>query len=186
VQKGPSLTAGALLSVLLVTAGCGGDSGQKTDGQPEATLRALPSNMCDWIPREYLTGLLVNEPTNSSALGVPTSICTAVAKKGARESRYVNVILKRFESVALAREDNAKACRTFAALAPTKLAAPSIDGGGVDAVATCARRGDTSTYLITVPNESGDTLLVSIGGRPPATALSAAIAITDNVTRQLG
>jgi hypothetical protein len=167
--------------VLLLAAGCGDDSAKKADDEPEATLRALPSNMCDWIPREYLTGLLVNEPTNSSALGVPTSICTAVAKKGARESRYVNVILKRFESVDLAREDNAKACRTFAALAPKKVAAP-----GVDAVATCARRGDTSTYLITVPNESGDTLLVSIGGSPPAAALSAAVEITSNITRQLG
>ena len=170
----------AMLSVLLL-AGCGGDSSDNGDDEPEAASRTLPPNMCDWIPREYLTGLLVNEPTNSSALGVPTAICTAVSKKNAGESRYVNVILKRFSSVDEARADNTKACQTFAALAPKEIEAP-----GVDSLATCARRGDTSTYVITVPNDSGDTLLVSVGGTPAATGLSAAVDITNNISRQLG
>jgi hypothetical protein len=168
----------ALLSVLLLC-GCGGDSSDTGDVEPEAA-RTLPANMCDWIPPEHLTGLLVNEPTNSNALGVPTTICTAVSKKNSGESRYVNVILKRFSSLDEARADNTKACRTFAELAPRKIEAP-----GVDSLATCARRGHTSTYLITVPNESGDTLLVSVGGTPAATGLSAAVDITNSISAQL-
>jgi hypothetical protein len=167
-----------VLVLLLVLAGCGGDP---SDEEPEPDVRSLPGDMCAWIPDEYLTGLLLNEPTTSEALGVPTAICTALARKGAAKSRYVNVILKRFPSLDAAREDNAEACRTFAALAPTVIEAP-----GVDAVETCARRGATSTYLITVPGESGDTLLVSIGGTPPAAALLAATDITSAITRQLG
>ena len=166
-----------LLAALLL-AGCAGASDDAEE--PEGALRSLPANMCDWIPADHLTGLVVNQPTNSEALGVPTAICTAVARKGAKESRYVNVILKRFASLDLAREDNAEACRTFAALAPTAIEAP-----GVDAVETCARRGKTSTYLITVPNESGDTLLVSIGGTPPAAALSATTEITNSIAAEL-
>ena len=169
-----------LLSVLL-TAGCGGDSADSDDGVPDAGSRSLPANMCEWIPAEYLTGLVVNPPTSSDALGVPTAICTAVARKGATRSRYVNVILKRFPSLEDAREDNLEACQTFAGLAPRTIEAP-----GVDAVQTCARRGATSTYVITVPNESGDTLLVSVGGSPPAAALSATTAITNAVSRRLG
>lgn len=169
---------GLLLTLsLLVPAGCSGDA---KDSEPEADHRSLPANLCDLVPAEYLADLVVNKPTNSEALGVPTSICTAVAKKGATRSRYVNVILKRFSSLELAREDNTEACQTFAALAPTVIEAP-----GVEAVQTCARRGKTSTYLITVPNESGDTLLVSIGGTPAAAALVAATDITTNITRQL-
>jgi len=168
----------AVLGVLLLlVAGCSGDS---TDGEPDPGLRSLPANLCDLVPAEHLADLVVNKPTSSEALGVPTSICTAVAKKGATRSRYVNVILKRFSSLDLAREDNAEACRTFAALAPTVIEAP-----GVEAVEICARRGATSTYLITVPNESGDTLLVSIGGTPPAAALAAATDITSAIAAEL-
>jgi hypothetical protein len=169
----------ALVLAPLGLAGCGGDRADD-GGEPEGRSRSLPANLCAWIPAEYLTGLVVNEPTNSEALGVPTSICTAVARKGAKKPRYVNVILKRFPSLDKAREDNVEACQTFAQLAPTTIEAP-----GVDAVQTCARRGDTSTYLITVPNESGDTLLVSIGGTPPAAALSASTEITNSIAAEL-
>lgn len=164
-------------AALLVPAGCSGDS---SDEATDPELRSLPADLCDLVPAEYLVDLVVNEPTSSEALGVPTTICTAVAKKGAAKSRYVNVILKRFSSLDLAREDNAEACQTFAALAPTVIEAP-----GVEAVETCARRGKTSTYLITVPNESGDTLLVSIGGTPPAAALIAASDITNAIAAEL-
>lgn len=177
VRWGPFVV---LLLVPLVLAGCGGDSSDSGDGEPEGRPRSLPADLCAWIPADYLAGLVVNDPTNSEALGVPTSICTAVARKGATKSRYVNVILKRFPSLDQAREDNAEACQTFAALAPTTIQAP-----GVDAVETCARRGETSTYLITVPNEAGDTLLVSIGGTPPAAALSATTEITNAIAAEL-
>jgi hypothetical protein len=175
------IRAAAVVSLLLLVAGCGGDSADNGDDEPEVVARTLPTNICDWIPREYLTGLLVNEPTNSDELGVPTSICTAVARKGASRSRYVNVILKRFSSLDEAREDNTEACQTFAALAPRMIEAP-----GVQAEETCARRGESSTYVITVPNDTGDTLLVSIGGTSPGTGLAAAIEITNNIKRQLG
>jgi len=175
------IRAAVVVSLLLALAGCGDGSDQRADDEPEVVPRSLPPNICDWVPREHLTGLLVNEPTNSDVLGVPTSICTAVSKKSSGESRYVNVILKRFESVDEAREDNTEACRTFEALAPTVIEAP-----GVDAVATCARRNSSSTYLITVPNDSGDTLLVSLGGTSPAKGLVAATDITNNIARQLG
>jgi hypothetical protein len=174
-----AVVASALLPALLL-AGCGGDSEDGGDA-PAGTSRSLPGNMCAWIPEQYVAGLAVNEPTNSEALGVPTSICTAVARKGADKPRYVNVILKRFGSLDEAREDNTEACETFAKLAPTRIEAPEVD-----AVQTCARRGARSTYLITVPNDSGDTLLVSIGGTPPAAALAAAVDITTAIAAQLG
>ena len=173
--------AAVVMSLLLLVSGCGGDSTDKGDDEPEVVARSLPPNICAWIPREYLTGLLVNEPTNSDQLGVPTSICTAVARKGATRSRYVNVILKRFSSLDEAREDNTEACQTFAELAPKTIEAP-----GVQALETCARRGEASTYVISVPNDSGDTLLVSIGGTSPGSGLAAAIDITNNIKRQLG
>jgi hypothetical protein len=172
--------AAVVVSLLLLAAGCGDDPAKGED-EPEAVSRSLPPNICDWIPREYLTGLLVNEPTNSDELGVPTSICTAVARKGAERSQYVNVILKRFSSLDEAREDNTEACQTFAALAPKTIEAP-----GVQALETCARRGESSTYVITVPNDTGDTLLVSIGGTSPGTGLAAAIDITNSIKLQLG
>jgi hypothetical protein len=174
------IRAAVAVSLLLLAAGCGGDSGGNGDG-PDAVARPLPPNICDWVPREYLTDLVVNEPTNSDELGVPTSICTAVAKKGSARSRYVNVILKRFPALDDAREDNTEACQTFAALAPKTIEAP-----GVQALETCARRGESSTYVITVPNDFGDTLLVSIGGASPGAGLAAAIDITNNIKRQLG
>ena len=173
--------AAVVVSLLLLAAGCGGDSGDNGGDEPEVVARTLPPNICDWVPREYLTGLLVNEPTNSDELGVPTSICTAVARKGASKSRYVNVILKRFSSLDEALEDNTEACQTFAALAPRTIEAP-----GVQAEEICARRGESSTYVITVPNDTGDTLLVSIGGTSPGSGLAAAIDITNNIKRQLG
>jgi hypothetical protein len=170
------LLAVPMLALLL--AGCGDDPSEEA---PEGAARSLPANLCTWVPSEYLRGLVVNEPTSSEALGVPTSICTAVARKGATRTRYVNVILKRFSSFDEAREDNVEACQTFAKLAPTAIEAP-----GVQAEETCARRGRSSTYVITVPNDTGDTLLVSIGGTSPAAGLAAATAITNNVRRQLG